>query len=71
MYSMNNDNYMINIKFNNIAGILNTKSNEVMFYHFKYINIVEAISRLEQDIKQSKEEIQIFDDDLLGSLFTS
>ena len=36
MYSMNNDNYMINIKFNNIAGILNTKSNEVMFYQFKY-----------------------------------
>ena len=39
-----------------------------MFYHFKYINIVEAISRLEQDIKQSKEEIQIFDD-LLGNFF--
>ena len=67
---MENDDNCINIKFNNIDGILNTKSNEVMFYQFKYKSILDAIKRVEHDIKESKEEIQIFDD-LLGNLFTA
>ena len=61
---------MIKIKFNNIEGILNTETNEVMFYHFKYTNIVHAIKRLDHDIKANENEIKIFDD-LLGGLFTS
>jgi len=59
---------MIRIKYINIEGVLNTHTQEVMFYQFKYSNILEAISRLEQDIKSSEKEIEIFDN-LLKNLF--
>ena len=58
---------MIKIKYNNIEGVLNLETEEVLFYHFKYKNIVEAIKNLEYDIRRNKEEMEIFDN-LLGDL---
>jgi len=59
---------MIRIKYNNIEGVLNTYTEEVMFYHFKYSNILEAIKNLEHDILSNEKEIEIFND-LLSNLF--
>lgn len=58
---------MIRIKYKNIDGVLNTETDEVLFYHFKYVNISEAIKRLEYDIETNEQEIKIFDE-LLGNL---
>jgi len=51
---------MIKIKYNDIEGILNINTGEVMFYQFKYSGIIEAIRRLDHDIKSNKQEIEIF-----------
>ena len=59
---------MMKIKYNNIEGMLNTNTEEVYFYQFKYKNIIEAIKNIEHDIKSNEEEIKIFDD-LIGGLF--
>ena len=58
---------MIKIKYNNEEGILNLSNGEVMFYHFKYLNIIEAIKFIEHDIESCKKEIEIFNN-LLGNL---
>jgi hypothetical protein len=52
----------INIQYEKHNGTLNIETNEVMFYHFKYIDITEAVRRLEKDIEQSEEELKIFDE---------
>ena len=62
------NDFMIRIKYNNIDGILNTNTNEVMFYHFTYTNIIEAIRNLEYDINSNEQEIKIFDE-IIGNLF--
>lgn len=61
---------MIRIKYNNIDGILNLDTNEVLFYQFRYNGIREAIQNIESDIKANEQEIKIFND-ILGNLFTS
>ena len=37
------------IHYENDSGILNTETNEVYFYHLKYININEAVQKLKYD----------------------
>lgn len=64
------DSYMIRISYNNIDGLLNISTNEVMFYQFRYNSIIEAIQKLEHDICSNKKEIEIFND-LLGGLFST
>ena len=59
---------MIRIKYNNIEGVLNIDTREVMFYQFKYSCILEAIQKLEHDLKAHEKEIKIFDE-LLNDLF--
>ena len=61
---------MIRIKYNNIDGMLNLDTNEVLFYQFKYNGIREAIQNIESDIKANEQEIEIFNN-LLGDLFTT
>ena len=51
---------MIKIMFKNFEGYLNTNTDEVSFYHFKYKNITDAIKNVENDIESSKQEIEIF-----------
>ena len=51
---------MIKIMFKNFEGYLNTNTDEVSFYHFKYKNITDAIKIVENDIESSKQEIEIF-----------
>ena len=61
-------NCMIRIKYKSIDGFLNTETGAVMFYHFKYKNILEAIKKVELDIKSDEQEIKIFNE-ILGHLF--
>ena len=62
---------MIRIRYNNHTGILNINTEQVYFYHFKYANILEAIQKVEHDIKANEEEIKIFDELLDNLLITS
>ena len=62
---------MIRIKYNDIEGVLNTFTEEVMFYQFKYKNIIEAISNVEHDLQASEKEIEIFNSLLNGLNFIS
>ena len=59
---------MLRIKYNNIEGILNIDTQEVLFYQFKYSCILEAVQKLEHDLKAHEQEIKIFNE-LLGNLF--
>lgn len=49
----------INIKFEDEIGMLNTNTNEVYFYHFKYCSIIEAIHNLNNDKNNNAETINI------------
>ena len=49
----------INIKLDNERGLLNTDTNEVYFYHFKYSSILDAIQNLEKDKENNAETMQI------------
>ena len=61
---------MLKITYKNFEGIMNIDTEEVMFFHFKYRSILEAINRLENDIISNKKEIEIFND-LIGDLLIS
>ena len=52
----------IHITFKEHIGYLNTDTNNVYFYHFKYSNIKEAIENVEYDLEKNAEEIQIFNE---------
>ena len=49
---------MTKITFNNHEGFLNVDTEEVYFYHLKYINISEAVKHIDHDAKAYEEEIK-------------
>lgn len=51
----------VSISYKNHKGFLNIDNNEIYIYNYKYINIIDAIINLEQDIENHQEEIKIFE----------